>query len=77
MIATDVRELFGGEDEVRVRSHQGGKSSSRSWVPALPAPYYELMLSLTDLEANNPYNRLITAIEIVDSMSEESHEIDY
>ena len=71
IISTDVRELFGEDDEVGVRSHHGVKSSIKSRVPALPTRYYEQMIGLKELENNNPYNRLITAIEMVECVREE------
>ena len=36
-------------------------------VSVLPTTYLEVMVGLPQLEANNAYNRLITAIEIVES----------
>ena len=74
IIATDLKELFGEEDQARVGSPHGLMSSGKSGTTVLPLPYHEAMLSLPDLEANNPYNRLITAIEMVE-LKKESNEI--
>ena len=71
IIATDLKELFGEEEEeVAGRSRHSMMTSSKPRVTALPLNYHEVMISLPDLEANNPYNRLITAIEIVESSME-------
>ena len=42
-------------------------SPSKSMVSVLPSIYHDVMVGLPELEANNAYNRLITAIEIVES----------
>ena len=74
IIATDLKDLFGDEDGVEVRGRHNIISPSKSLVSVLPSTYHEVMVSLPELEANNPYNRLITAIEIVESTEQVDRE---
>ena len=69
-----MKDLFGDEESVEVRGRHTLTSSSKSMVSVLPSTYHDVMLSLPQLEANNPYNRLITAIEIVESTELEQRE---
>ena len=40
-----------------------GKSEAKT---ALPLPLYEIMIKMTDIAVDNSYNRLITAIEVLE-----------
>lgn len=66
------QDLFGDEDSasVEVRGRHNMISPSNV-VSVLPSSYHDVMVSLPQLEANNAYNRLITAIEIVESTEQE------
>ena len=59
--------MFGEEDCAEVRGRHNLISPSKTMVSVLPTTYMEVMVGLPQLVANNAYNRLITAIEIVES----------
>ena len=69
-----MRDLFGDEDSIGVRGRHNMISPSKSMVSVLPSIYHDVMVGLPELEVNNPYNRLITAIEIVESTEQEDRE---
>ena len=66
-----MKDLFGEEESVGVRGRHNMISPIKSVVSVLPSCYHDVMVSLPELEANNAYNRLITAIEIVESTEQE------
>ena len=45
-----------------------GKSEAKT---ALPLPLYEIMINMPDIAVDNPYNRLITAIELLEDIEKE------
>ena len=69
IIAKDLQELFGddAESSAPVQRHSSIISPSKPEVKtALPLPLYEIMVNMPDIAVDNPYNRLITAIEVLE-----------
>ena len=74
IIEKDLRELFGGDEpssDSAQRHSIISKTFSKAAVEtALPLDLYEIMVSITDIPGDNPYNRLLTAIEMLEKGDE-------
>ena len=69
IIAKDLQDLFGDEaaSSAPVQRHSSIISPSNPEVKtALPLPLYEIMVNMADIAVDNPYNKLITAIEVLE-----------
>ena len=69
IIAKDLQDLFGddAESSAPVQRHSSIISPSTPEAKtALPLPLYEIMIKMTDIAVDNPYNKLITAIEVLE-----------
>ena len=74
IIAKDLQDLFGddAESSAPVQRHSSIISPSKPEVKtALPLPLYEIMVNMPDIVGDNPYNRLLTAIELLEHGDEE------
>jgi hypothetical protein len=69
IIAKDLQELFGddGESSARVQRHSSISPSKPEVKTALPLPLSEIMVNMPDIAVDNPYNRLLTAIEVLEN----------
>jgi hypothetical protein len=78
IIAKDLQELFGddGESSARVQRHSSISPSKPEVKTALPLPLYEIMINMPDIAVDNPYNRLITAIEMFEHGDKEDTAIE-
>ena len=69
IIAKDLQELFGDDagNWAPVQRHSSIIIPSRLEVKtALPLSLYEIMVNMADIAVDDPYNKLITAIEVLE-----------
>ena len=68
IIAKDLQELFGDDAEscAPVQRHISISPSKPEVKTTLPLPLYEIMVNMADIAVDNPYNKLITAIEVLE-----------
>ena len=65
-IAKDVQDLFGDDCKKNMPRHSMIVSSRPVVKTSLPMKLYDILTMVPDLPANNPYNRLLTAIELME-----------
>ena len=63
IIKKDFKELFGDDTEASAPVARQSTSSPAGSDTALPSALYEIMENLTGVVVDNPYCKLITAIE--------------
>ena len=67
IIKKDFKELFGDVTEASSLVARQISSSPAGSETVLPSALYEIMENLTGLAVDNPYCKLITAIEILEN----------
>ena len=73
IIERDLKELFGDDGEGSSSEERDGIiSAKKSEIrTALPFGIHEILVSMEALPVDNPYNRLLTAIEIAEDNYED------
>ena len=73
IIKNDLKELFGDDEEDATQDHRQSIISPKKpeVKTALPLALYEIMVGLDNISVDNPYNRLLTAIELWEDIERE------
>ena len=71
IIAKDLQDLFVDDTESCAPVQRHSSIIISEVKTALPLPLYEIMINMTDIAVDNPYNRLITAIEVLEDVDKE------